>query len=75
MSKVSSICSLHLLSRSTCQWGGSRAWLGGVLRHSSALWPVGISARAAKGWTALEGILRGIRGQPKLDVEKAEMKL
>ena len=31
---------------------------------------------AAKGWTALEGILRGIRGQPKLDVEKeAEMKL
>jgi hypothetical protein len=31
---------------------------------------------AAKGWTALEGILRGIRGQPKLDVEKrAEIEL
>jgi hypothetical protein len=31
---------------------------------------------AAKGWTALEGILRGIHGQPKLDVEKrAEIKL
>jgi len=31
---------------------------------------------AVKGWTALEGILRGIRGQPKLDVEKrAEIEL
>jgi len=30
----------------------------------------------AKVWTALEGILRGFRGQPKLDVEKrAEIKL